>query len=187
MATQWPASGRPTAAVHGRFLRVFFQKSAAFLSACGLARPPLASVSKILRKQRIVEPGFHATTAGIRVGVQVFYLAEQSRPEESQFVWAYHVTIANRGPVTVQLLKRTWEITDAHGRVQHVHGEGVVGEQPVLAPGEVFEYTSGTPLPTASGFMVGWYHMVRTASGETFDIAIPAFSLDSPHQDTRLH
>jgi ApaG protein len=140
-----------------------------------------------VRTQRIVEPGFHATTAGIRVGVQVFYLAEQSRPEESHFVWAYHVTIANRGPVTVQLLKRTWEITDAHGRVQHVHGEGVVGEQPVLAPGEVFEYTSGTPLPTASGFMVGWYHMVRTASGETFDIAIPAFSLDSPHQDTRLH
>jgi len=134
-----------------------------------------------------VETGFFATTAGIRVGVQVFYLAEQSHPEDGRFVWAYRITIANQSQVTVQLLKRTWEITDATGRTERVHGDGVVGEQPVLAPGDVFTYTSGTPLSTASGFMTGWYHMVRTATGAHFDVAVPAFSLDSPHQDTRLH
>jgi ApaG protein len=134
-----------------------------------------------------VDHGFVAVTAGVRVGVRVFYLADQSKPEDQQYVWAYRVTIGNESAVTVQLLKRTWKITDSFGRVQHVHGEGVVGEQPVLEPGESFEYTSGTPLPTPSGFMMGQFHMVRTASGELFDVDIPAFSLDSPHQDTRLH
>jgi ApaG protein len=134
-----------------------------------------------------LDSGFHATTAGIHVAVRVFYLEDQSKPESGAFVWAYRVTISNGGKTTVQLLKRTWKITDAHGRVQHVHGEGVIGEQPVLEPGESFEYTSGTPLSTASGFMTGQYHMVRTASGEPFDVAIPTFSLDSPHQNLRLH
>ena len=95
--------------------------------------------------------------------------------------------IENQGRETVQLLRRTWRITDAHGRMQVVQGAGVVGEQPVLEPGDAFEYTSGTPLDTASGFMVGTYHMVRTASAEEFDVAIPAFSLDSPGQPTHLH
>ena len=128
------------------------------------------------------------TTQGIRVSVRSFYLADQSEPERSHFVWAYRVNIENRGNRTVQLLKRSWRITDGLGRTQQVHGEGVVGEQPVLEPGQNFEYTSGTPLSTPSGFMRGAYHMVVTATGEAFDVAIPPFSLDSPHQPTsRVH
>lgn len=131
---------------------------------------------------------YSATTRDIRVSVRAFYLADQSKPEEGQFVWAYRVVIANTGRETVQLLRRTWHITDGLGRTQTVHGAGVIGEQPVLEPGGRFEYTSGTPLATASGFMQGAYHMVATASGEPFDVAIPAFSLDSPHQRPgRLH
>ncbi|HQT64171.1 MAG TPA: Co2+/Mg2+ efflux protein ApaG [Acidocella sp.] len=137
--------------------------------------------------RQTLENIFFATTAGIKVGVQVFYLDDQSKPEANHFVWAYRVTINNNSHDRVQLLKRTWRITDANGRLQVVHGDGVVGEQPVLGAGESFEYTSGTPLPTASGFMTGQYHMIRTASGENFDIAIPTFSLDSPYQNTRLH
>jgi ApaG protein len=128
------------------------------------------------------------TTRNIRVTVRTFYLADQSEPERAHYVWAYRVTIENQGRETVQLLRRTWLITDAQGRTQEVNGAGVVGEQPVLEPGESFEYTSGTPLPTPSGFMRGAYHMVVGATGEAFDVAIPAFSLDSPHQPTsRLH
>jgi len=134
-----------------------------------------------------VETGFQATTAGIRVEVRVFFLPEQSRPEASHFVWAYRVKISNYSPHTVQLLKRTWRITDANGHVHRVHGEGVVGEQPLLETGETFEYTSGTPLETSSGFMTGQYHMIRTESGEAFDIEIPTFSLDSPNLNKRLH
>jgi ApaG protein len=134
-----------------------------------------------------VDRGFHATTASIRVDVSVFYLAEQSRPEAVRFVWAYRVTMRNGSGQTVQLLRRTWHITDAHGRVQHVHGKGVIGEQPVLEPGENFEYSSGTPLPTPSGFMSGQYHLLRLKTGEQFDIDIPTFSLDSPHQSGRIH
>ncbi len=134
-----------------------------------------------------METGFEATTGDMTVQVRVAFLDEQSRPEEGQFFWAYHITIINRGVETVQLLKRTWHITDANGRVQRVHGDGVVGEQPVLKPGARFEYSSGTPLSTPTGFMVGTYHMQLLPSGMPFDIAVPAFSLDSPHQDTRLH
>jgi ApaG protein len=130
---------------------------------------------------------YSATTRGVRVTVQSFYLADQSRPEEGSYVWAYRIRIENTGRETVQLLHRTWLITDARGRTQRVHGAGVVGEQPVLEPGEAFEYTSGTPLETPSGFMTGTYHMVAPGSGETFDVTIPAFSLDSPGQDTRVH
>lgn len=130
---------------------------------------------------------YSQTTRGIRVIVRPFYLEDQSEPEANHFVWAYRVKIENRGDVAVQLLRRTWQITDAHGRVQHVHGAGVVGEQPLLEPGEAFEYTSGTPLETPSGFMTGAYHMMVAASGESFDVAIPTFSLDSPHQNRRVH
>jgi ApaG protein len=126
-------------------------------------------------------------TRGVRVTVRTFFLADQSEPARSHFVWAYRVTIANEGRSTVQLLKRTWLITDAQGRTQRVHGDGVVGERPVLDPGEDFEYTSGTPLTTPSGFMRGIYHMVETASGEAFDVAIPNFSLDSPHLPHQVH
>lgn len=132
-------------------------------------------------------PLFTATTRDIRVSVRAFYLADQSQPEQSHFVWAYRVTIENLGSRTVQLLRRSWQITDGQGRVQQVNGPGVVGEQPVLEPGESFEYTSGTPLSTPSGFMRGTYGMVEPGSGEEFEVAIPAFSLDSPHQAGLLH
>jgi ApaG protein len=128
-----------------------------------------------------------STTRGVCVTVRSYFLADQSQPEDGHFVWAYRVRIENQGRLPVQLLRRTWRITDAHGRTQHVHGAGVVGEQPLLEPGESFEYTSGTPLDTPSGFMVGAYHMVVPSSGEAFDVAIPAFSLDSPHQPGQVH
>ncbi|ACI99761.1 Co2+/Mg2+ efflux protein ApaG [Rhodospirillum centenum] len=127
---------------------------------------------------------YSEVTRSIRVTVRPEYLAQQSQPEERRFVWAYHVRIENEGLETVQLRTRHWQVTDAQGRVQEVRGPGVVGEQPVLRPGEAFEYTSGTPLPTPSGFMVGSYGMV-TASGEAFEVRIPAFSLDSPHGRSR--
>ena len=130
---------------------------------------------------------YSAVTRGIKVSVRAFFLEDQSQPEERQFVWAYRVRIENHGPEIVQLLRRTWHITDASGRTQHVHGDGVLGEQPQLDPGEAFEYTSGTPLETPSGFMTGAYHMVSAASGESFDIRIPTFSLDSPHQSGVVH
>ena len=130
---------------------------------------------------------YSSTTRSIRVTVRSFYLEDQSKPDDSHYVWAYRVRIENCGREPVQLMRRTWRITDGRGHTQQVHGAGVIGEQPVLEPGESFEYTSGTPLDTPSGFMVGAYHMVATGSGESFDVAIPAFSLDSPHQDSRIH
>lgn len=126
------------------------------------------------------------TTRQIAVTVEPIYLEDQSNPEENHFVWAYRVRIENLGKDTVQLLRRHWRITDAKGRLQEVEGPGVVGEQPVLEPGQAFEYTSGTPLPTPSGIMVGTYLMEST-KGERFEIGIPAFSLDSPHQAVRLN
>src|SRR5450756_1963925 len=98
-------------------------------------------------------------TRAIRVSVRSYYLEDQSDPEDSKYVWAYRIRIENQGTDTVQLLRRSWQITDAHGRTQTVRGDGVVGQQPVLEPGESFEYTSGTPLETPSGLMVGTYHM----------------------------
>lgn len=129
---------------------------------------------------------YEAVTQGIRVAVEPFYLADQSKPDEGRYVWAYRVTIENRGDVSVQLHARYWRITDATGHAQEVRGEGVVGEQPTLQPGESFEYTSGAPLPTPTGFMGGSYQMV-TGDGVQFDVEIPQFSLDSPHQSTIVH
>ncbi len=129
---------------------------------------------------------YEQQTRQIRVVVKPFYLEDQSSPDENHFVWAYHVKIENIGRETVQLRNRYWRITDAFGRVQEVRGPGVVGEQPILHPGEHFEYTSGTPLQTPSGIMVGTYQM-ESAAGEFFDVAIPAFSLDSPHQPIQLN
>ncbi len=126
------------------------------------------------------------TTAAIKVIVEPFFLEEQSEPEDNHFVWAYHVRIENNGQKTVQLMTRHWRITDSLGNIQEVQGDGVVGEQPVLTPGESFEYTSGTPLGTPSGIMVGTYQM-ETESGDRFDVDIPAFSLDSPHQPGQVH
>jgi len=124
---------------------------------------------------------YHAETRAISVDVTPLFLEEESEPYDNHYVWAYQVTIRNEGHEQVQLLRRHWRITDACGHSQEVKGDGVIGEQPVLSPGEVFEYTSGCPLTTASGIMVGTYEM-ENDKGESFDIAIPAFSLDSPYE-----
>lgn len=123
-------------------------------------------------------------TQNISVTVTPIYLEDQSEPDEDHYVWAYQVRIENDGFETVQLRSRHWRITDANGLVQEVRGAGVVGEQPVLEPGESFEYTSGTPLNAPSGIMVGSYEM-QTDEGDLIEVGIPAFSLDSPHQVVR--
>jgi ApaG protein len=124
---------------------------------------------------------YRTVTRNIEVTVEPRFLPERSSFEKSYFFWAYTIEITNRGDETVQLKTRHWRITDANGKLQEVRGAGVVGEEPVLKPGESFEYTSGVPLPTPSGFMVGTYGMISDA-GERFDIDIPAFSLDSPSE-----
>ena len=129
---------------------------------------------------------YEQTTRSIRVQVKPKYLESQSRPDENHFVWAYTVTIENKGSEIVTFRSRSWKITDARGRTQEVKGPGVVGEQPTLKPGQSFEYTSGAPLGTPSGFMVGAYQM-QTAAGEMFNVEIPAFSLDSPHTPRRIN
>lgn len=129
---------------------------------------------------------FVATTRAIRVTVIPQYLPDQSEPSKSQFVWAYTVRIENQSDVAVQLRSRHWKITDGLGRLQEVKGPGVVGKTPLLRPGEMFEYTSGTPLSTPSGFMGGSYQMM-SESGEKFDIEIPTFSLDTPGSKRRLN
>ncbi len=126
------------------------------------------------------------TTYDIQVQVQPTFLEDQSSSDENYYVWAYKVRIENQGSRTVQLLNRYWRITDSMGRVQEVRGPGVVGEQPVLKPGDVFEYSSGTPLNTTSGIMVGSYEM-STSEGERIEIAIPAFSLDIPDEPRQLN
>jgi len=122
---------------------------------------------------------YRAVTRDIEVKVTPRFLPDRSSAANGYFFWAYTIEISNRGAETVQLKTRHWRITDALGRLQEVKGPGVVGEEPVLKPGQSFEYTSGVPLPTPSGFMVGSYSMI-TDTGERFDIDIPAFSLDSP-------
>ena len=121
---------------------------------------------------------YRAVTRKIEVTVTPRFVSERSSPSNGYFFWAYTINITNLGTETVQLKNfRHWRITDALGRLQEVKGPGVVGEEPTLKQGESFEYTSGVPLPTPSGFMVGSYGMV-TEAGEHFDIEIPAFSLD---------
>jgi len=127
------------------------------------------------------------TTAGITITVKPSYLDAQSSPENSHFVWAYHIRIENNGSRTVQLRNRHWRITDSRGRTQEVRGAGVVGEQPVLRPGDSFEYTSGTGLPTPSGIMAGSYEMEASDTGERFDVKVPSFSLDSPYQPGKVN
>jgi ApaG protein len=119
------------------------------------------------------------TTRSIQVTVEPTFLEDESSPTDNRYFWAYAVEIANHGDDVVQLRSRHWRITDANGRTEEVRGAGVVGKQPVLKPGEVFSYTSGCPLTTPSGIMVGTYQM-STETGEVFSIAIPAFSLDMP-------
>ena len=122
---------------------------------------------------------YRAVTRQIVVTVEPNFLPDKSSAEKREYFWAYTIVITNTGAETVQLRTRHWIITDAAGRQQEVRGEGVVGAQPVLAPGERFEYTSFVPLPTTSGFMTGRYQMV-SESGERFEIEVPTFSLDGP-------
>lgn len=122
---------------------------------------------------------YQAETDGVLVRVRPSYLAGQSDPDEGRWVWAYQVEIVNLTPSPVQLISRRWIITDAHGHVEQVEGPGVVGEQPTIQPGDSYAYASGCPLPTPSGSMVGAYVMVDDL-GRTFEVAIPAFSLDTP-------
>ncbi|MGA9463340.1 MAG: Co2+/Mg2+ efflux protein ApaG [Terracidiphilus sp.] len=129
---------------------------------------------------------YMANTRGIVVSVEPTYLETRSSPDSSQYFWAYRVLIENQGHETVHLLSRHWMITNARGEFTEVKGPGVVGEQPVLKPGERFEYTSGAPLDTPSGMMGGAYQM-ESESGERFDIEIPTFSLDRPNQGVILN
>ncbi len=120
-----------------------------------------------------------AETQGVIVRVSVSYLPEQSEPRRGRWFWAYHVRIENEGPVAVQLLTRHWVITDGRGLRHSVEGEGVVGEQPQIAPGASFDYVSGCPLQTPTGSMQGSYHMIG-ADGSAFDVDIPKFALIAP-------
>jgi ApaG protein len=129
---------------------------------------------------------YRAVTRSIEVVVKPRFVADRSAPENNYFFWAYTISITNNGSETVQLKTRHWRITDANGRMQEVRGAGVVGEEPVLKAGEAFEYTSGVPLQTPSGFMAGTYGMVTTA-GDHFDIDVPAFSLDSTEAKRTLN
>jgi len=129
---------------------------------------------------------YECVTNGIRVRVRPNFLETQSDPHDSHYVWSYTVRIDNDSDAVVRLRTRYWQITDAAGLVEEVEGDGVVGEQPEIRPGEGFEYTSGAPLSTPSGVMVGRYGM-ETVDGESFDVDIPAFSLDSPHELRQIH
>jgi ApaG protein len=129
---------------------------------------------------------YSETTLGIEITVEPEFMADRSDPSEGRWFWAYTIRIQNNGSRTVQLMHRHWRITDANGRLEEVKGPGVVGEQPILSPGQSFSYTSGCPLPTPSGIMVGSYRFIHE-NGEGFDVAIPAFSLDSPQARRSLN
>jgi ApaG protein len=122
---------------------------------------------------------YRSITRNIEVAVEPYYLEGESDPDAARYVWGYRVTIANHSDAPIQVLARHWRITDGLGRTQEVRGPGVVGEQPELGPGDSFQYTSGCPLPTSSGIMVGSY-TVKGEDGGFFEIDIPAFSLDMP-------
>jgi ApaG protein len=123
---------------------------------------------------------FEDVTQGVRIAVQAYFLQNQSKPQKGQYVWAYRVKISNERPQQVKLLSRHWIITDGAGSTKEVKGEGVIGEQPIILPGQSFLYTSGSPLGTPSGFMRGSFDMIDEEK-RVFTVAIPAFSLDSPY------
>ena len=129
---------------------------------------------------------YKATTQNIEITVEPDFIEDRSDPSQGRFFWSYTIEIANRSERTVQLVSRHWRIMDAQGRLEEVKGAGVVGEQPILREGESYSYTSGCPLTTPSGFMVGSYQMVDEA-GDSFEVEIPAFSLDSPHMPRVLN
>jgi ApaG protein len=129
---------------------------------------------------------YETTTRNISVRVKSSFIEDDSAPADGYYFWAYTVEINNGGLETVRLRSRLWRITDSLGRTREVRGTGVVGEEPVLEPGDTFRYTSGLPLTTPSGVMLGWYQM-ESESGERFDVTIPVFSLDSPYEERALN
>ena len=116
----------------------------------------------------------------IMVQIETMYIKEQSAPEENRYVFAYTITITNKGTVPAQLVSRHWIITDANNKIQEVRGEGVVGEQPYLEPGDSFRYTSAAMIETPVGCMQGTYQMIAD-DGFEFDADIPVFNLSTPH------
>ncbi|HRO02084.1 MAG TPA: Co2+/Mg2+ efflux protein ApaG [Terricaulis sp.] len=130
---------------------------------------------------------YEQETSGLLVRVEPQFLPEESAPDEGRYVWAYTIEIENRGDGAVQLISRFWRITDENGLTQEVEGPGVIGQQPVIGPGESFRYTSAAPLAAPSGMMVGAYSMRRVENGEAFDIAVPLFALDSPHDKRKAN
>jgi len=132
--------------------------------------------------QELLQPLFEQRTKNVIVRVEPEFLAEQSSPSDSRFIWAYTVEIDNQGEEDLTVTERFWQIADSRGQVQEVRGKGVVGEEPVVKPGEVFRYTSGAPLTAPSGMMRGTYTVQESGSGESYDVDIPAFVLDSPHE-----
>jgi ApaG protein len=129
---------------------------------------------------------YEAITEGIRVRVTPQFIDDQSSPDENYYFWSYTVEITNEGLVTVQLMTRAWQITDGNGKKEIVKGPGVVGQTPTIPPGQSFTYTSGCPLSTPSGIMLGSYQMQRQ-NGSMLDVKIPAFSLDSPFEVRRVN
>jgi ApaG protein len=182
----WPVASKMRGlAPNGRALdRNYVETAIGIITAWAAHAGPAFGSARIFRYDARADFGkfarmYRAVTRQIEVTVEPNFLPERSSVEKREYFWSYTIVITNTGTETVQLRTRHWTITDASGRKQEVRGEGVVGEQPVLAPGERFEYTSGVPLPTASGFMTGRYQMV-SESGERFEIDVPTFSLDSP-------
>ena len=130
---------------------------------------------------------YEAVTRNIRVGVVPRFLEKESAPAKKRFFWAYTIEITNLGEETVQVMGRHWHITDGQGRQHEVQGEGIVGDKPVIAPGESFNYTSGCPLPTPHGTMTGTYQVKSRTTGETFTVDIPLFPLESPYVKRVVH
>jgi len=137
--------------------------------------------------QELLQPLFEQRTKDVVVRVEPEFLAEQSSVSDSRFIWAYTVEIDNQGAEDLTVTERFWQIADSRGQVQEVRGKGVVGEKPVVKPGEVFRYTSGAPLTAPSGMMRGTYTVQEANSGESYDVDIPAFVLDSPHEGLVLN
>lgn len=129
---------------------------------------------------------YRAVTQNIEIKVAPRFLVDQSKPEEHQFFWSYTIEITNLGEETVQLISRHWKITDGMGRLHEVKGAGVIGQQPVIAPGDSFRYTSGCPLETPEGIMAGSYQML-SETGRSFNVEVPAFSLDSSTEKRLLN
>jgi ApaG protein len=130
---------------------------------------------------------YEQETAGLLVRVEPQFLPEESDPVGGRFVWAYTIEIENHSEADVRLMSRYWRITDAKGVTQEVRGDGVIGQQPLIPPGQSFRYTSAAPLAAPSGVMMGAYSMIRVEDGQSFDIAVPLFVLDSPHQSKLAH